>query len=223
MTKDRTPMSERKFRGVPAVILAGGRSVRMGRIKALLPWPPHGRPCVIHVMEQLRDAGAGPVAVVTGAHHDAIAGVVGDRAAVLFNARHDEGQLASLQCGLDWAFAVPDAAWALVTLVDLPGISAATMREVLAAAAGSEALAVRPVIGDQHGHPVLWRREAWPLVQAANPAGGARQVMRQLAATGRVLDVAVDDEAVLRDIDTPQDYQEQVKNQKSEGRSQKGG
>ena len=59
MTKDRTPMSECKFRGVPAVILAAGRSIRMGRIKALLPWPPHGRPCVIHVTEQLRDAGAG--------------------------------------------------------------------------------------------------------------------------------------------------------------------
>ena len=218
MTKHRTPVFESKFRRVPAVILAAGRSLRMGRNKALLPWPPHGWPCVIHVMDQLRDAGADPVAVVTGAHHDAIAEVVGDRAVVLFNARHDEGQLASLQCGLAWAFSAPGASWALVTLVDLPGIPSLTMRTLLAAATtavASDVLAIRPVVGERHGHPVLWRRDAWPLVRDADPATGARHVMRHLAATGRVLDVVTEDESVLRDIDTPQDYLEQVKSRKS--------
>ena len=211
-------MFESKFRRVPAVILAAGRSLRMGRNKALLPWPPHGWPCVIHVMDQLRDAGADLVAVVTGAHHDAIAEVVGDRAVVLFNARHDEGQLASLQCGLAWAFSAPGASWALVTLVDLPGIPSLTMRTLLEAATtavASDVLAIRPVVGERHGHPVLWRRDAWPLVRDADPATGARHVMRHLAATGRVLDVVTEDESVLRDIDTPQDYLEQVKSRKS--------
>jgi CTP:molybdopterin cytidylyltransferase MocA len=187
----------------------------MGQIKALLPWPPHDRPCVIHVTEQLRDAGAAAVAVVTGAHHDAIAEAVGDRAVVLFNTRFDEGQLTSVQCGLDWAFAVADAPWALVTLVDLPGVAAGTMRRLLACTAGTDALAIRPAIGQRHGHPVLWHRDAWALVRAADPAGGARQVMRHLAATGRVLDVPVEDEAVLRDLDTPRDYLEEVKRQTS--------
>ena len=48
---------------VGAVVLAGGRSSRMGRPKALLDW--HGRPAVAHAVEVVRDGvGGGPVCVV---------------------------------------------------------------------------------------------------------------------------------------------------------------
>jgi len=221
MDRTRTPYAP--FDGtmglVPAVILAAGQSLRMGRVKALLPWPPHGRPCVIHVIEQLRDGGASAVAVVTGAHHDAIAAVVGDRATVVFNASHDAGQLGSLQAGLSWAFA-GSAEWAIVTLVDVPGVAPTTIEMLLQAAASTTALIVRPTIGAEHGHPVLWHRNAWPLLRDAGD-GGARQVVRGLAARGQVLDVPVDDDSVLRDIDTPAQYQAQVESQKSKVRSQK--
>ena len=204
---------------VPAVILAAGQSLRMGRVKALLPWPPHDRPCVIHVIEQLREGGAGAIAVVTGAHHAAIAAIVGDLGRVVFNPRHDEGQLGSLQAGLAWAFA-GSAEWAIVTLVDLPGVAPTTIRRLLEAAATTNALIVRPTIGAEHGHPVLWHRNAWPLLLDAGD-GGARQVVRGLAAAGKVLDVPVDDDAVLRDIDTPSQYREQVESQQSKVNSPK--
>ena len=53
---------------------------------------------------------------------------------------------------------------------------------------------------------VLWRRDVLKLLAAADPAHGARAIMRSLAAQGDVCDVPVDDEGVFSDLDTPEDY-----------------
>ncbi len=202
-----TPLAVRRFPVVPGVVLAGGRSLRMGRAKALLPWPPTAQPFVVHVTRTLRDAGVGPVGVVTGAHHDAIVpALAGEDVTALFNPRHDAGQLTSLCHGLAWAFRQTDGDWALVTLVDLPAVATATVAVLLAADPEPAVRAVRPLRGTRHGHPVLWHRETLPLLEAADPTVGGRAVMRALAASGLVLEVAVEDDGVLRDVDTPDDY-----------------
>ncbi|MBA2355051.1 MAG: nucleotidyltransferase family protein [Acidobacteria bacterium] len=198
---------------VPGVVLAGGRSSRMGRVKALLPWPPvHGdRPLVTCVTEVLRAAGVAPLAVVTGVHHDEIAAVLDPRlTTVLFNPDHASGQLSSLQCGLAWAWTQTSGDWVLSTLVDVPGVRVDTVRALVDAArrvrGDGHALAVRPTCAGRHGHPVLWHRATAPRLAAADPDCGARQVMRALAAEAFVLDLLVDDEAVLRDVDTWDEY-----------------
>ena len=192
---------------MPAVVLAGGRSLRMGRVKALLPHPVSRVPLVQHVTNTLRNAGATPLAVVTGAHHGAIvAALDGAPVTCLFNPHHDAGQLTSVQRALAWARDIAPAEWLLVTLVDVPAVSHATVAQLIAAARRSTAHAVRPVHDGRHGHPVLWHVAAWDLLDAADPHVGARQVMHALAAAGRVHDVPVDDAGVLRDLDTPTDY-----------------
>ena len=204
-----TPTAPRKFPPVPGVVLAGGRSLRMGRLKALLPWPPTGLAFAIHVTNTLRDAGADPVAVVTGAHHEALAPVLsGAGVPALFNPRHAEGQLSSLQHGLAWAFAQTAGDWALVTLVDVPAVTVETVTALIGATCHTTARAVRPAVGDRHGHPVVWHRDTLPLLQDADPAQGGRAVMHALVAAGKVLDVPVEDRGVLVDVDTPQEYDE---------------
>ncbi len=202
-----TPPHGSEFPHTPGVILAGGQSSRMGRVKALLPWPGTQRTFVVQVAETLRAAGARPVGVVTGAHHAAVATALqGSGISVVFNPRHAQGQLASLQHGLAWAFAETSGDWALVTLVDVPGVTGETVRLLLDAARRSTALIVRPAIGARHGHPVVWHRETVARLAAADPAQGGRAVVRALAAAGQVLDVPVADTGVLVDIDTPEDY-----------------
>src|SRR6478609_10986168 len=54
-----TPMGQVTFRPMPGIVLAAGRSLRMGRPKALLPWPATQVPLVLHVADTLRAAGIG--------------------------------------------------------------------------------------------------------------------------------------------------------------------
>lgn len=179
----------------------------MGWPKALLPWPATGAPIVRHVTDRLRESGVGPIAVVTGHHHDRMAPVLAAcDVAILHNPRHDEGQLSSLLCGLEWAFAQTSGDWALVALVDVPAVRSATITRLIDETRAGGWLAVRPAYGHRHGHPVLWHRDTLARLEGADPALGARPVMRGLAAEGRVRDVEVDDEGVCRDIDTPEDY-----------------
>lgn len=179
----------------------------MGRVKGVLPHPVSGLPLVLHVTNMLRNAAATPLAVVTGAHHGALAAALdGAPVTCLYNPRHDDGQLASLQRAIAWARCVAQAEWLLVTLVDVPAVSTGTIAQLIAAARRSAACAVRPLHAGRNGHPVLWRADAWPLLEAADTRLGARHVMHELAAAGRVDTVPVDDPGILRDLDTPEDY-----------------
>ena len=207
-------MAQAQFLDIAAIVLAGGRSARMGSPKALLAWPPSGTPFVVQLTRQLTAAGLTRVAVVTGAHHLEIQAVLAQEGvSVHFNPDHAAGQLTSLQVGLRWAFGpgtppVPASPWALVTLVDLPALRPETVLTLLHAArdAGESIRAVRPAFDGRHGHPVLWHRQMLSALLAADPMTGAKPVIRALEAEGRVLTVSVSDPGVVDDVDTPEDY-----------------
>ena len=64
---------------------------------------------------------------------------------------------------------------------------------------------VRPVRGDEHGHPVLIDRSLFALLRTADPDSGAKPIVRDhVSAAG---DVAVDDDGAFFDIDTPEAYE----------------
>lgn len=205
---------------VPAVILAGGRSSRMGRPKALLP--AGGETFVGRIARTLRAGGAGPLVVVApGAElaariRAALAGLAGfaplPRAPlprVVVNPDPDRGQLSSLVVGLD-ALELLDADEpvdaALVTLVDVPLATAATVRALLERYRRTRAPLVRPARrdGPGHGHPVLFGRALFAELRRADPAAGAKPVVRAHEAEAE--DVVVDDPGAFTDIDTPDDY-----------------
>ena len=206
---------------VPAVILAGGRSSRMGRPKALLP--AGGETFVGRIARTLRAGGAGPLVVVApGAElaariRAALAGHAGfaplPRAPlprVVVNPDPDRGQLSSLVVGLD-ALELPDADGravdaVLVTLVDVPLATAATVRALLERYRRTRAPLVRPARrdGPGHGHPVLFGRALFAELRRADPAAGAKPVVRAHEAEAE--DVVVDDPGAFTDIDTPDDY-----------------
>ena len=61
---------------------------------------------------------------------------------------------------------------------------------------------LRAVHGGRHGHPVIFKREVFEALRAADPAVGAKAVMRAIG----VEDIEVDDPGILQDVDTPEDY-----------------
>ena len=115
----------------------------------------------------------------------------------------DRGQLSSLLAGLD-AVDRPGVDAVLVTLVDVPLVAPVGDRG--AASAGRRLAAPRssgPPVAARHGHPVIFTRGVFAALRAADPAAGAKPVMRAFA----VEDVEIDDPGILRDVDTPEDYE----------------
>jgi CTP:molybdopterin cytidylyltransferase MocA len=186
---------------IPAIVLAAGASSRMGQPKALLPL--RGRSFVRTIVETLRLAGIERIVVVIRPDAAAVAAeieaVAGARAVV--NPAPERGQLSSLLVGID-AIDGPGVDGALVTLVDVPLPGARTVTTLLERAAVSQHPIVRAVHRGRHGHPVIFKRELFEALRRADPAAGAKPVVR---AHG-VDDVEVDDPGVAEDVDTPGDY-----------------
>ena len=140
-------------------------------------------------MRLLREAGCSPVVVVLGAW-------VGDvpEATVVVNDGWSEGMGSSLRTGLDALSAYDDVDRALVTLVDLVGLTSAAVQRVL----GSEADLAAAAYDGRRGHPVLLARSRWG--DAAAVAQGDRGA-RDLLASAEVDLVEVGDIATDDDLD----------------------
>jgi len=195
---------------IPALVLAAGKSSRMGRTKALLSVGSSGETFLHRIIRVLREGGADAVVVVIGGDAAAVrASLPRDdvQISAVENPRYEEGQLSSLLAGLA---AVEqrhaDVEAVMMTLVDLPLISAATVRAVRETfLANPGAPLVRPRRGGRHGHPVIFNRSIFGELRRADPSTGAKPVVHAHAA--EEVDVDVDDEGAFIDIDTPDDYQ----------------
>ncbi len=200
---------------VPAVVLAAGRSIRMGRAKALLPTLTEGETFVTRIVRVLRQGGVADVVVVVSTNGTAVRSVLSSLEVpprIVINPDPDQGQLSSLLLGLQ-AVDRPGVAGMLLTLVDVPlvgpGIVKALLqvyeRRLLQVYERTRAPIVRPSRGGQHGHPVLFDRTVFGALRGADPAIGAKPVIR--AYLDDAVDVPVEDEGPFVDVDTPSDYE----------------
>jgi molybdenum cofactor cytidylyltransferase len=191
---------------IPAIVLAAGKSTRMGRPKANLPLEG-GETFLSRIVRTFSDAAVEDVVVVLGHDADAIARVfagTGMAARFVTNPDYETGQLSSLLKGLD-AVDRPGVTAALVTLVDVPLVSARTVSAVIAHHLQTRAPIVRPIHGRQHGHPVLIDRSLFDEIRRADPASGAKLVVRAHASARG--DVEVEDAGAFLDFDTAEEYE----------------
>jgi len=201
---------------IPAIVLAAGRSSRMGRAKATLP-AGDGHTFLTRIVQTLLDAGVDDVIVVVGHDADAIArsfSLSGLPARFVVNREYDRGQLSSLLAGLN-AIDRPGVSAVLVTLVDVPLVSASTVRAVVDGYRRSRAPIVRPTSGKRHGHPLLIDRSVFGALRAADPSTGAKSVVRAHASAAG--DIAIDDEGAFTDIDTEEEYRMTISDRMSDG------
>jgi molybdenum cofactor cytidylyltransferase len=190
---------------IPALILAAGKSTRMGTAKALLPLGPSDT-FLTRIIRTFQQAGVDDVVVVLGHEADAIeASVVARGLSCRFvrNAEYERGQLSSLLAGLR-AVDRPGTAAVLLTLVDVPLVAASTVRAVLDRYRQTRAPVVRAIHGALHGHPVLIDRALFDELLTAPPEAGAKPVIRAHVSTAG--DVEVSDEGAFLDVDTPEEY-----------------
>jgi molybdenum cofactor cytidylyltransferase len=191
---------------IPVIVLAAGKSSRMGRPKATLPLDG-GDTFLTRIVRTFTAAGVEDVVVVVGHDADAIVGSFANVDVVarfVENTNYEQGQLSSLVAGLR-VVDRPGVVAVLVTLVDVPLVSEATVRAVVERYRETRAPIVRPVRGDEHGHPVLIDRSLFDALRHADPAVGAKSIIRANVSTAG--DVAVEDTGAFVDADTPDDYE----------------
>ena len=202
--------------GLCGVILAAGESSRMGRDKALLPWPK---------ADSLLAGGAGfrdgtllssaidalsphcdMVIVVAGRNEPTLRPVVyGCGAFLVQNPAPERGQFSSLQTGLREVLNRGRDS-AMVTLVDRPPPQPETLNNLVAAFASRshDVSAVIPEYQGKHGHPIVIGREMIEAFLRAAATTNAREV--EHANPGQIKYFTVDDPLVTANVDTPEDY-----------------
>ena len=195
---------------IPAIVLAAGKSSRMGRPKALLSIGTSGDTFLTHILHVLRGGGITRACVVIGGDASAVRATLpadDEFLRVVENKNYEQGQLSSLLVGLASVGERDDDLEAvMVTLVDLPLITAATVRAVLDAYRNAPgAPIVRPRRGKRHGHPAIFDRRLFAELKGADPATGAKPVVHAHAA--EEVNVDVTDDGAFTDIDTPEDYE----------------
>jgi molybdenum cofactor cytidylyltransferase len=196
------------------VILAAGESTRMGRDKALLPWPPALAAGSAPATQTFLTAAiqsfmpfTDMVIVVTGKNASSLEPLVYATGAQLAqNPAPERGQFSSLQVGLHEVMNRGRDA-AMVTLVDRPPVSAATLQTLIdafAEALGRRQWSVVPEYEGKHGHPILIGREMIELFLRAPATATARDIEHLNRQHITYLPVA--DPFVTMNVDTPEDY-----------------
>lgn len=195
-----------------AVVLAAGESTRMGRDKALLPWPPAMEgvsssgtflSAAIQALSPFSDF----VIVVAGKNQSNLEKVIyTTSASLVVNSSPERGQFSSLQVGLHEVLNRGRDA-AIVTLVDRPPAEEATLERLRTAfemATSRRQWAVVPEYAGKHGHPFMISRELIEAFLRAPATSTARDIEHQHLPYIEYVSVA--DPFVTINVDTPEDY-----------------
>jgi len=186
---------------IAAIVLAAGRSTRMGAVNKLIA-DIGGKPLVRIAAEQALASRARPVIVVTGHQREKVESALqGLDVTVVHNPDYADGLGTSLRAGIA---AVPDTAdGAIVCLGDMPQVDAGLIDKLLGAFDPERgALVVVPVIDGKRGNPVVWSRRFFKDLMSVQGDVGARYLIGSYAEA--VAEVPVDSAAALTDVDTPE-------------------
>jgi molybdenum cofactor cytidylyltransferase len=193
---------------ISAILLAAGESKRMGRPKQLLEW--RGKTLLQHSLESLINSAANEIILVLGHEADRISETLPTLPIkIVTNPDYKQGMASSLRRGL--LAMDPRSEAFLVLLADQPGIGPEITNTLIRTfqQADPKPGIVRPVYRGLRGHPVLigvqYLKEALQLQGDM----GARQILMNHSED--ILEIDVDQDAVLKDIDTPEEYQRYTK------------
>lgn len=181
---------------IAALVLAAGRSSRMGHFKLLAD--VGGEPMLRHIVREALASSARPVIVVTGHEAGAVGASLADLdVQLVHNPDYALGLSTSLKAGI--AALPPAVEGALVMLGDMPQVTAQHIEALLSAFAPGAV--VVPVQSGRRGNPILWPRAAFAGIGTLSGDAGARKLLADF--TDRIREVEIASDAIFRDIDTP--------------------
>jgi molybdenum cofactor cytidylyltransferase len=183
---------------IAAIVLAAGKSERMGRPKALLEF--RGRTFLENILEAISRSSIDSTFIVVGHHRREIGDAI-QSGSLIFNPDYEKGMVTSLQTGIR---ALPlDSIGAFLFLVDHPVVETETIEAMVPIAAPNRI--VQPTFEGRRGHPVFLGAEVLKEILRLPSSQGADAVVRR--DPGRIVEIPVNAAGILTDIDTPEDYQ----------------
>jgi molybdenum cofactor cytidylyltransferase len=186
------------------IILAAGRSDRMGRPKLLLRW---GETTIIgHLIHQWRSLGASSIRVVIAQGNEAVTREL-DRLGVpaadrIVNPEPEQGMFSSIQCAAREVTRAGSETHFTVVLGDQPQLRLATLRHLVEFAAGSTTEVCQPSRLGRPKHPVVLSRTSFENL-AQSPLNTLKDAISSLP----VSLCECEDPGLEADIDTPGDYE----------------
>jgi len=184
------------------IILAAGRSQRMGERNKLL-LDVGGRPVLARVLQAFAAAPLSEILVITGAQHERVAALVkrASGARAVHNPTFSSGMASSIRRGI--RATDPEAAGYALCPGDLPLLSPQTVAELCRTFAAETApRIVVPTVDGRQGHPVLFDGSFREALLSLEGDRGARRLVH--ADETPLTCVPVEDEGILRDVDTPE-------------------
>ena len=199
-------MSEAKTSLVSAILLAAGKSERMGENKLLLPFG--GRTVIQRTLDSLLASRAGEVIVVLGNKAREINASIGNRRALsVLNPNFAKGMSTSLVMGL--GMVNQQARFIIVALGDQPLITTKVYNQLIETALNSEKGIILPVCKGERGNPIIISIKYRAELLAQTGDIGGRELLK--AHPEDVLEVPVDCEGVVININTKEEYEKRLK------------
>ncbi|MEX2369584.1 MAG: XdhC family protein [Bacteroidales bacterium] len=198
---------EKKKESVASVILAAGESRRMGKPKMLLPF---GNSTIIGtVISNALNTASDHISAVLGADAEAVRDSIGERKVdIVMNNDFHNGMRSSVQAGLRY---LPRETTAVMILLgDQPMISAGIMDRMIARYSQSEKKILIASVDGRRGHPMIFSATYIPEILAYGPENTLRDLPGKHP--GEVEEFETGDPQILRDIDTPRDYENEKSN-----------
>jgi molybdenum cofactor cytidylyltransferase len=189
-----------------AIVLAAGKSTRMKQQKLLMPF--YGQTIVETIIQKISPVLKSNIVVVLGSHYNEIKQKISNlQVESCFNKNFETGMLSSVICGFN---ALPDDTEAvMVFLGDQPQISTDVIQKVAKAWKQSDIGIIIPTFNGRRGHPVLIGIKYKSKIRELDPSKGLRQLM--VENPGDIIEVELEQSEILRDIDTPEDYEFEIK------------
>ena len=189
---------------VVGLILAAGRSTRMGEANKLLT-PFRSKPLLHHVLDAANASRLARTIVVTGHDREKIEALVGDRAVLAHNADYANGMAGSLRNGI---YRMQGKYPVLVMLGDMPLIDGVLINRMLDAFEKHDQSAIVVATHDgRWGNPVLFGTDYFAALKMLDGDEGARSIIR--AHRSKVVEVDTGSAAAI-DLDTPEAFREHL-------------
>ncbi|WP_119301844.1 NTP transferase domain-containing protein [Dongia deserti] len=210
--RESRPRPEARRPRVAGLVMAAGRSSRMGANKLLMD--DDGKPIVTRVVEHALAADLAEIVVVTGHQETEVRAALAEQTVrVVPCPDYADGMSASLRCGLKALSADIDAA--LILLGDMPRVGGTLIRRMIAAFNPTEGRAIIvPSFQGKRGNPVLWDRSFFGEMMDLHGDVGARHLIGEHAEL--VTEIESEDAGIFLDIDTPEAYRTLKRDQSGE-------